>query len=589
MSKAKAVSTSRGYCVVPLEEVSSDWKKVVLANRLMRLGWDVFRNTASVNHYPAGSFFVPLGGLPVSESKARTYLERLAKGLGISPVFEAGTLPPGLIKLTRPRIAVLYATGEKWALMTMNVLETMEFDVNALSAEDIRAGALDYANMLFIPGGAASDKKTDVGPEGEAKVEEFLNQGGGLLGFCGGAALTSKVKDGWGLLDVERNPGKVPKAMHGPILIKPEKSDHPLWWGYPSEGYPLAPWYGKALSPRSNAVRVLGRYDKPTDDFYVDHELTGCFFGEFLPEEMGTLDKIFDGYANPANLKGMVAIAEGEYGKGRIIVGYPHPETPGLEGGFLLLANAIYHVTQNQSLSDKPWLPPDGKKSYHEVEFRALADGLRGRHAGQVLPVSKDLVKFGTCNLYWVPRPHIAWSYVGMGGFYLCERLESYTDEILRQLGDLPRLLDGINAKRKRLAASQKPVVKDGLTTVEQRLDDVYRVGGQALDEALKAYRTDMKDCLDEWVLNFKKILLYQHLLQIMKEKGSDPALIEETTRKHKKLNEEYVGSWRWEASSPKYRAIFAVLDNAAYYLANLKFELVDISLELDRLGLLAG
>jgi len=554
----------------------------------MRLGWEVFRNTVSLNHYPAGSFFVPLGGLSISESKAKAYLAKQAKALGISPVFETGALPSELVRLTRPRIAVLYATGEKWALMTMNVLETMEFDVNALSAEDIRNGALDHANMLFIPGGAASDKKTDVGPEGEAKVREFLNRGGGQLGFCGGAALTSKVKDGWGLLDVERNPGKVPKAMHGPILIKPEKSGHPLWYGYPAEGYPLAPWYGKALSPRSDAVRVLGRYDKPTDDFYVDHELTGCFFCELLPEEMGTLDKIFDGYANPAYLKGMVAIAEGEFGKGRIIVGYPHPETPGLEGGFLLLANAIYHVTQNPPLSDKPWLPPDGKKSYREAEFRSLDGELKELHASVVVPISKDLVKFGTSNLYWVPRPHIGWSYVGMGGFYLCERLESYADEILRQLNDLPHLLDEINAKRRRLAASKKPAVKDGLAAIEQRLDDVYRVGGQALDEALAAYRSDVKGHLAEWALNFKKVLLYQHLLRIMKEQGSDKALVEETTQKHKKLNEEYIGSWRWEASSPKYRAIFAVLDEAAYYLANLKFELVDISLELDRIGLLS-
>lgn len=586
---SKALSASKGYAVITLGEVTTDWKKVVLVNRLLRLGWEVYRNTVSLNSYSAGSFFVPLGGLPVSEKKARAYLQKQAEGLGIDPVFPAEELPSGLEKLTRPHLAVLYATGEKWALMTMNVLETMEFDVNALSAEDIRQGALDYANILFIPGGASSDKNADVGPEGEAKVKEFLNRGGGVIGFCGGAALASKVKDGWGLLDVERDPGKVPKAMHGPIWIKPEKSDHPLWYGYPAGGYPLAPWYGKALSPRSDKVRVLGRYDKPTDDFYVDHELTGSFFSELLPEEMATLDKIFDGYTNPENLKGMVAFAEGEYGKGRVVVGYPHPETPGLEGGFLLLANAIYHVTGNPPLEDHPWLPPAGKKSYSEAEFRALAAELKRWHASIVVPVSKDLVKFGISNLYWIPRPHIAWSYVGIGGFYLCERLEAYGDEILRQLGDIPKVLDEVNTKLRRLAAGKNPEQRDGLARVSERLDGVYRVGGHGLSEALEVYRSGMKDNLSEWALNFKRVLLYQHLLKIMKEEDAEPALVAEITGKHKKLNQEYIGSWRWEGTSPKYRAIFGPLDEVAYYLANLKFDLVDISLELDRLKLLAG
>jgi len=590
VTMSKAMTASKGYYVVPLGEVAKDWKKVVLVNRLLRLGWGVYRNTSRLYSYPAGSFFISFGELPISESKASVYLAEQAEKLGISPVYRAESLPKnGLEKLTRPHMAVLYATGEKWALMTMNVLETMEFDVDALSAEDIRQGALDHANILFIPGGSHTDKATDVGPEGEAKVKKFLESGGAVLGFCGGAALSSRVKDGWGLIDVKRDPGKVPKAMHGPIWIKPEKSDHPLWYGYSSEGYPLAPWYGKALYPLNERVKVLGRYDRPTDDFYVDHDLTGSFFSEYLPEEMGTLDKIFDGYANPQYLKGMVAIAEGEYGAGKIIVGYPHPETPGLEGGFLLLANAIYYVTRNHPRDERPWLPAADAKSYSETEVLMLVAELRGEHAALVVPVSKDLLKFGTNNLYWTPRPHIAWSYIGINGpFYICERLEAYGDEILRQLDDFHTLIDEINVKRN-LIPRTKPVVKEGLAQVAERLDYVYRLGGQALGKTLEAYHCRIKGGLSEWTLNLKKILLYQQLLAIMKEKGSEPGLIEEISQKHKKLSKEYIGNWRWAQASQKYRDIFAALDEIAYYLANLKFELVDISLQLDKLQLLSG
>lgn len=592
MSNAKTVTAGKGYYVVPLGEVEKDWQKVVLVNRLLRLGWDVYRNTASQNHYPAGSFYIPLGGLPISRARVRAYLKKRAQELGVSPVFRNEALPAGgLVKLTRPRMAVLFATGEKWALMTLSVLETMGFDVNALGAEDIRQGALDHANILFIPGGSHSDKATDVGPEGEARVKEFLKRGGGVLGFCGGAALSAQVKEGWGLLAVEREPGKVPKAMHGPILIKPEISDHPLWYGYPSGGFPLAPWYGKALHPLSDRVRVLGRYDRPTGDFYIDHELTGSFFSEYLPEEIETLDKMYDGYANPATLRGMVAIAEGEYGAGRIIIGYPHPETPGLEGGFLLLANAVYHVTQNPPLDDRPWLPPAGKKSlsYTEAEVVLLAASVKEAHTSLVMPVSKDLVKFGTNNLYWTPRPHIPWSYIGIGAFYICERLEAYSDEISRQLGDIPRLINEINAKRKRLVPGGTPEIKEGLGQVNARMDGVYLLGGQALSDTLEYYRTRMEAGLNDWALAFKKILLYNQLLAIMKAKAADQSLIEEVSKRRAEINREYIGGWKWAQASPKYRDIFATLDTASYHLANLKFELLDISLQLDKLSLLAS
>ncbi|MFA5316353.1 MAG: hypothetical protein WC369_02910 [Dehalococcoidales bacterium] len=588
----KTDADNEGYCVVSLGEVERDWVKVTLINRLLRTNWTVYRNTTPLNNYPAGSFFIPLGGLPISKDQTSAYLEEQALEIGIPLAFHKEALPTeGLTKLQRPRLAVLYATAEKWALMTMNVLETMGFEVHALSAEDIHQGALDHANILFIPGGSHSDKANDVGTEGEAKVKEFVEKGGGLLAFCGGAALTAQVKDGWGLLAVEREPRKVPKAMHGPIWIKPETSDHPLWYGYPSRGFPLAPWYGKALHPLNEEVRVLGRYDRPTDDFYVAHELTGSYFSEYLPEEIETLDKVYDGYANPANLKGMVAIAEGEYGAGRIIIGYPHPETPGLEGGFLLLANAIYHVTQNPPADDSHWLSSSvTESSYNEAKVLSLLAAVKDVHSSQVLPISKDIVKFGINNLYWTPRPHIDWSYIAIGGrpFYICERMEAYCDEILRQLDELPLLINEINAKRERLLTfGEQPQVKESLKQANELLDNAYRSGGSALSEILEYYHSRIETSLADWALKFKKILLYHQLLAIMKAKDADSNMVDDISKKNRELSGECIGSWRWALASEKYQSIFFALDTTSYYLSNLKFGLEDISLKLDYLLLI--
>ena len=579
---------NKGYGVVSLGEGESDWIKITLINRLLRLDWAVYRNTVSLNQYPTGSFYIPLGGLPVSKNRASTYLEERAQELGIPLVFHEEALPAeGLKKLVGPRVAVFYATGEKWALIALNVLEKMGVEVDALSAEDIRRGALDHANVLFVPGGSHTDKATEVGPEGEAKVKQFVERGGGVLGLCGGAALMAQVNEGWGLLAVERYSGKTPPQMHGPIWIKPEASDHPLWYGYSSRGVPLAPWYGKALQPLSDEVRVLGRYDRPTDDFYIDHQLNGNYFSQYLPEELGTLDEVYDGLANPAILQGQVAIVEGEYGAGKIIIGYPHPETPGMEGGFLLLANAIYHVATSPPVENSPWLPSPGEKSYREPEVLSLLEAVKDTHSSLILPAAKDLVSFGVSNLYWTPRPHIPWCYVAYGGypFYVCERLEIYGDEILRQLDEIPHLINEINAKHKiLLALEEKPRIKDGLKRVTERLDAVYRLSGAALSETQETYRSRIEASLADWVTNYKRILLYRQLLAIMKVKDADSALVSDVTRKDKELTGEYLGGWRWAEASEKYRGILITLDTTSYYLSNLKFELMDISLQLDYL-----
>lgn len=588
MGYTKGAGISQGYCSVPLTEVERDWKKVAFANRLLRTGWTVYRNAAELGSHPAGSFFVPLDESPLSEGQAASFLSKQAQELGISIDFHRGDLPlNGLTWLVRPQVAVLYATGEKWALMALKVFETMEFDTSALSAEDIRHGALEHANVLFIPGGTHTDKAAELGSEGEAMVKEFLKKGGGVLGFCGGGALSAKIQGGWGLLAVERESGKIPKTMHGPIWVKPEKAGHPLWYGYPVTGYPLAPWYGRAFHPLNAEVKVLGRYDKPTDDFYIDHELTGSYFSEYLPEEVETLNTVYDGYADPASLAGKVAIAEGKNGAGRIIVSYPHPETPGLEGGFLLLANAVFYVTQNPPPAKRCRLPAGSAPAIYERDgVLSMLDELSKTHTSSVMPVAKDLVGFGINNLYWTPRPHIPWCYIGGGkySFYICERLEAYSDEIMRHLDGIPCLIHRINASLDCLLSLREPRINGRLKGVREHLENIYCRGGQGLVEILEAYRSCLNADLADWAVNFKRLLLYRQLLSIMKDKGAGEKLVADVTRRSQKLAVECLGGWRWVDTSQKYKGIFNTLDNICCYLSNLKFELADIELQLNSL-----
>src|SRR5208337_4437097 len=96
------------------------------------------------------------------------------------------------------------------------------------SSEDIKKGILDGCAVLFVPGGWASNKIKTLGPDGIAKIKEFVRSGGNYLGFCGGAGLATL--DGLGLLNIKRKPTKerVP-SFSGRIRL--ELSEHVMWQG----------------------------------------------------------------------------------------------------------------------------------------------------------------------------------------------------------------------------------------------------------------------------------------------------------------------------------------------------------------------
>ena len=61
-----------------------------------------------------------------------------------------------------------------------------ELDLMLVDSAMIRAGALDRAELLIIPGGASVVEKRDLGPEGAARIRDFVRRGGGYIGTCAG-------------------------------------------------------------------------------------------------------------------------------------------------------------------------------------------------------------------------------------------------------------------------------------------------------------------------------------------------------------------------------------------------------------------
>ncbi|MHC4248302.1 MAG: BPL-N domain-containing protein [Planctomycetota bacterium] len=60
-----------------------------------------------------------------------------------------------------------------------------------LGPADMRAPVLRQFHVVVFPGGSGSKQARAIGPEGARGVREFVREGGGFLGVCGGAFLAS--------------------------------------------------------------------------------------------------------------------------------------------------------------------------------------------------------------------------------------------------------------------------------------------------------------------------------------------------------------------------------------------------------------
>ena len=70
------------------------------------------------------------------------------------------------------------------------MFEYMDFEVETVSGNEIRSGALDDFDILVCPGGSGSPFD-DLGANGINRIRNFIEDGGGYLGICAGALYAS--------------------------------------------------------------------------------------------------------------------------------------------------------------------------------------------------------------------------------------------------------------------------------------------------------------------------------------------------------------------------------------------------------------
>ena len=105
----------------------------------------------------------------------------------VAPLFAEGN---GAARTGPIRVGVL-SSSEKPAGNTSQglyiaILKEAGMEVGPVSAEMVKAGALDKLDVFIIGGGSGTAFNKSLGPDGGAKVEAFVKAGGGAMGSCAG-------------------------------------------------------------------------------------------------------------------------------------------------------------------------------------------------------------------------------------------------------------------------------------------------------------------------------------------------------------------------------------------------------------------
>jgi glutamine amidotransferase-like uncharacterized protein len=176
-----------------------------------------------------------------------------------------------------------------------------------LSGQEVGGLNISAYDVLVFPGGSGSGQSKGIGAAGLKNVREFVKQGGGYVGICGGAYLAcSNFTWSLGILNAGTVSDKWRRG-HALLDLEPTLAGQ-QWLGDVKSTFKVRYHNGPILT-------AAHRTDIPA------YNVVTVFKTEIAE------------YGSPAGLQvNSPAHVISTYGKGRVFISSPHPEnTPGLE------------------------------------------------------------------------------------------------------------------------------------------------------------------------------------------------------------------------------------------------------------------
>ena len=219
---------------------------------------------------------------------------------------EAPTPPP--VASARPtaiRVALFDAPGVVRSALdaTVAILEPLpNVSPRVITPEDVRAGALDQADVVFFTGGRGSFQGRELGEDGRARVRAFVQRGGGYVGVCAGAYLALQGREEFFKLAIVAGRHMSGDAWHRGIkTVRIEDTRGEIHRVHYANGPIFEPVTVDSLP----AYRSLARY---RDDVYSRRH--GTIAGE---------------------MPGTPAVIATRYGDGRVLLFSPNPALGGMD------------------------------------------------------------------------------------------------------------------------------------------------------------------------------------------------------------------------------------------------------------------
>jgi len=171
----------------------------------------------------------------------------------------------------------LYVGGGTWddsVRAIRNMFHWMNYTVELVSANFINVNGLEGFRILCVPGGNMCDYAQDISSKGKENIKDFVHEGGGYIGICGGAYFAAE-RVLWQGSRLSITPlGLFAGAAAGPIneiipypnynmcKVNIVNHVHPITQFEGNSKIMLYYW-GPALTPNADVnVTVLGNYYK---------------------------------------------------------------------------------------------------------------------------------------------------------------------------------------------------------------------------------------------------------------------------------------------------------------------------------------
>ncbi|MDA8240456.1 MAG: BPL-N domain-containing protein [Nitrospiraceae bacterium] len=394
--------------------------------------------------------------------------------------------------------ALLWDESFLWGIMAYAALKKLGLPFKLVRAEDVRAGCLDDYSVIFVPGGWSSNKLKSLGDEGAEAIRGFVRDGGGYLGFCGGAGLATS--DGLGLLDVRRKPTteRVP-SFSGRIRVKTQK--HDIWNGMPDSIFHA--WWPPQFGAMGKGIRVLARYGKALSDSFSSDLNTGDIA---ITDRWTELEQIYKINLDPSRIAGEPTVIEGRYGEGKVILSLIHFDTIDDCSGGIILRNLLNYLSNGHGSFKKYETPKRNPQKRSTSSEPSLSLAI----ASELESAASDLIDLGIRNFLWFWRnPLLLQWRRGVRGLEYCTLYvmirqitvliqDSLDPEIEKSLMGLKKKLLPFLRKAAELLMRERIALQQGHISYERCDDAAIQALREDLFSKSKSYGGQFKELLDE-------------------------------------------------------------------------------------------